>query len=110
VTGSTSTTGQPGSGRPIEPGLTGAPGVLPTTAVISVCPNPSRRVSPQAFSTWEITSGLSGSPAAMTSRSDPGPPERSAWMSIRHTVGGAQNVVIPAERIRSSSAGASKRA
>ena len=57
-----------------------------------------------------MTSGLSGSPAAITSRSVPGPPERSALISIRHTVGGAQNVVTSCSRRTPSSAAASKRA
>jgi hypothetical protein len=40
-----------------------------------------------------MTSGLSGSPALMISRRACGlPADRSALMSIRHTVGGAQNV------------------
>ena len=30
--------GTPGSGRPIDPGFTAEPGVLPTAAVISVWP------------------------------------------------------------------------
>jgi hypothetical protein len=57
-----------------------------------------------------MTSGFSGSPAAITSRSAPVPPDRSALMSILHTVGGAQNVVTPRVRIWFSSAAASKRA
>ena len=93
----------------MDPALTRWPGGFATDAVVSVCPNPSRIVSPQCFSTWLITSGLSGSPAPMASRRDPGPPERSALMSIRQTVGGAQNVVTCSVRICSSSAGASKR-
>src|SRR5579859_6359874 len=93
-TGSTSTTEYPGSGRPIEPSRTCCPGVLPTCAVVSVCPNPSRTVIPQALRTCSITSGFSGSPAATHSRSEDTEAEpRSACSSIRHTVGGAQNVV-----------------
>ena len=43
-----------------------------------------------------MTSGLSGSPAATHSRSrEVSAADRSAWISIRHTVGGAQNVVTP---------------
>lgn len=56
-----------------------------------------------------MTSGLSGSPAPMTSRNDPGPSDRSALMSIRQTVGGAQNVVTSLSRNTSSRDGASKR-
>ena len=49
---------------------------------------------PQALRTCSITSGLSGSPAATHSRSVPtSAAARSACSSIRHTVGGAQNVV-----------------
>ena len=41
-----------------------------------------------------MTSGFSGSPAATHSRStEVSAVPRSAWMSIRHTVGGAQNVL-----------------
>ena len=57
-----------------------------------------------------MTSGLSGSPAPITSRRVPGPPERSALMSIRHTVGGAQKVVTSRSRSWASSAAGSKRA
>ena len=43
-----------------------------------------------------MTSGFSGSPAATHSRSAlMSAAPRSAWISIRHTVGGAQNVVTP---------------
>jgi len=70
--------------------------VLPTCAVVSVWPNPSRTVIPQALRTCSITSGFSGSPAATHSRNDDtSAAARSAWMSIRHTVGGAQNVPTP---------------
>ena len=49
---------------------------------------------PQALRTCSITSGFSGSPAATHSRSaEMSAVARSAWSSIRHTVGGAQNVV-----------------
>ena len=51
---------------------------------------------PQALRTCSITSGFSGSPAATHSRTVlTSAAARSAWMSIRHTVGGAQNVVTP---------------
>ena len=51
---------------------------------------------PQALRTCSMTSGLSGSPAATHSRSaEMSAADRSAWISIRHTVGGAQNVVTP---------------
>src|ERR1700722_740149 len=80
----------------MDPSLSGWPGGLPTTAVVSVWPKPSRTVIPQALRTCSITSGLSGSPAATHSRSpDVFAADRSAWMSIRHTVGGAQNVLTP---------------
>ena len=66
---------------------------------------------PQAARTCSITSGLSGSPAptSLAQRRRCQRP-RSSWISIRHTVGGAQNVVTPQRTIWSSSAGASKRA
>ena len=66
---------------------------------------------PQCCWTWAITSGLSGSPAPISSRSEPEPPDRSDLMSIRHTVGGAQNVVtlLLAQPARSRDCG-SKRA
>src|SRR5215475_6785468 len=50
-------------------------------------------VSPQASCTLLMTSGLSGSPAPHTSRSESLQAARSSWISNRHTVGGAQNVV-----------------
>ena len=65
---------------------------------------------PQCRRTCSITSGFSGSPAASASRSGTCQRPRSSWISIRHTVGGAQNVVTPQRTIWSSSAGASKRA
>jgi hypothetical protein len=52
-------------------------------------------VIPQALRTCSITSGLSGSPAEMHSRIATLTADRSAWMSIRQTVGGAQKVVTP---------------
>ena len=51
------------------PGLTGWPGELPTSAVVSVWPNPSRMVMPQAARTRSMISGFSGSPAEISSRS-----------------------------------------
>jgi hypothetical protein len=48
--------------------LTACPGELPTWAVVSVWPKPSRRVIPQAALTWSMTSGFSGSPAPISSR------------------------------------------
>src|SRR6202041_2749794 len=78
----------------MDPGLSGWPGGLPICAVVSVWPNPSRTVIPQALRTCSITSGLSGSPAATHSRKkDTEAAPRSACSNIRHTVGGAQNVV-----------------
>jgi hypothetical protein len=53
---------------------------------------------------------LSGSPAASASRSGTCQRLRSCWISIRHTVGGAQNVLTWQRTIWASSAGASKRA
>ena len=68
VTGSSSSTVKPGLGRPMEPVLSGWPGVLATWTAVSVWPKPSRMVTPQARRTCSMTSGLSGSPAATTSR------------------------------------------
>ena len=94
----------------MEPARTGCPGVLPTCAVVSVWPNPSRTVIPQALRTCSITSGFSGSPAATHSRSaETSAAARSAWMSIRHTVGGAQNVVTPQPPSAASSEAAENR-
>src|SRR3954462_2448687 len=57
-----------------------------------------------------MTSGFSGSPAPTTSRSEgTGCAARSSCTSIRHTVGGAQNVVTPQRAIVSSSPAASNR-
>ncbi len=57
-----------------------------------------------------MTSGLSGSPAATHSRSTvTSAALRSAWSSIRHTVGGAQNVVTPCSPSARSSTSAENR-
>ncbi len=61
-------------------------------------------VSPHHSSMRAMTSGLSGSPADMISRSLPGRSRIPAWMSMRHTVGGAQNVVTSARSSCSTSA------
>ena len=61
----------------------------------SVCPKPSRILTPHAFSICSMTSGLSGSPAPTTFCGGVLRPERSAWMSMRHTVGGAQKLSTP---------------
>src|SRR6516162_6306403 len=98
------------SGRPIEPSFSGWPGQLPTWAVVSVCPYPSRTVIRHACLTRSMTSGLSGSPAATHSRNAlTSAAPRSAWMSIRHTVGGAQNVLTPCSPIAFSSSSALNR-
>jgi hypothetical protein len=94
----------------MEPGLTGCPGGLPICTVDSVCPKPSRMRTPQAFSTCSITSGLSGSPAPTTFAGGFASPDRSAWMSIRHTVGGAQKLVTAQRSSTPSTDSASKRA
>src|SRR6201991_274234 len=64
---------------------------------------------PQAARTWSITSGLSGSPAPQTSRSDTLKVDSFSWMNRRHTVGGAHSVVTPQRPMVASSALASKR-
>src|ERR1700682_5775325 len=66
-------------------------------------------VSPQAARTCSIISGLRGSPAAITSFSATFQDFKSSWISIRHTVGGAQNVVTWQRAITSSKALALKR-
>ena len=53
---------------PSSRACTGCPGVLATCTVVSVCPKPSRMVTPQARRTCSMTSGFSGSPAPTTSR------------------------------------------
>ncbi len=93
----------------MEPGLTGTPGKFPTWRVVSVWPKPSRMVMPQAARTRSMTSGLSGSPAATASRGGLASLVRSDWISIRHTVGGAQKVVTPCRSISAISRSASKR-
>ena len=94
------------------PGLMGWPGGLPICAVVSVWPKPSRRVRPQAFCTWSMISGLSGSPAPITSRSASllRQGARSSWISMRHTVGGAHRLVTLYFCSTPSSAAAEKRA
>src|SRR5712672_497002 len=59
-------------------------------------------VSPQAARTCSITSGFSGSPALASSRSLTFQSLRLSVISIRQTVGGAQNVVTP-QPVRASS-------
>src|ERR1700733_5784174 len=56
-----------------------------------------------------MTSGLSGSPAPQTSRSDTLKVASFSWMNSRHTVGGAHRVGTPQSRIVASSPLASKR-
>jgi hypothetical protein len=77
--------------------------------VVSVWPKPSRIVTPHAFSTCSMTSGLSGSPAPTTFFGGVLSVRRSAWMSMRHTVGGAQKLVTPHRSIWAISDSASKR-
>ncbi len=65
---------------------------------------------PHAARTRSITSGLSGSPAPISSRSTGFQAAKSSWISRRQTVGGAHSVVTPARHSTSSTARASKRA
>src|SRR4029078_9027632 len=57
-----------------------------------------------------MAAGLEGRAAPMSARNEPEPPDRSDLMSIRHTVGGAQNVVTSCSRSCRSSVCGSKRA
>src|SRR3954466_6600306 len=66
-------------------------------------------VNPQAARTWSMTSGLSGSPAPQTSRSDTLKGASFSWMNSRHTVGGAHSVVTPQRPMVASRPLASKR-
>ncbi len=93
----------------MEPSLRRWPGLLETWTAVSVCPKPSRTVMPQARRTASMTSGLSGSPAATTSRGGVLSCPRSAWISIRQTVGGAQKLVTPFRSISSMRRAGSKR-
>ncbi len=93
----------------MDPVFSGWPGLLETWTAVSVCPKPSRMVTPQARRTCSMPSGFSGSPAATASRGGVASADRSAWMSMRQTVGGAQNVVTPARSISAISRAASKR-
>lgn len=93
----------------MEPVFSTCPGLLETWTAVSVWPKPSRTVMPQARRTCSMTSGFSGSPAATTSRGFRRSWVRSAWMSMRHTVGGAQKVVTPARSISDIRRPASKR-
>src|SRR6202012_1481703 len=59
---------------------------------------------------WSMTSGLSGSPAATHSRrAEVSAADRPAWISMRHTVGGAQNGVTPQSPSAASRPGALNR-
>lgn len=100
---------KPGLGRPMEPDFSSWPGVLATWTAVSVWPKPSRIVTPHARRTVSMTSGFSGSPAATTSRGGVLSWERSAWISIRQTVGGAQKLVTPERSISAISRPASNR-
>jgi len=93
----------------MDPGTTGCPGGLPICAVVSVWPKPSRMVMPQAARTWSITSGLSGSPAEISSRSATFQAFRSSWISMRQTVGGAHSVLTPCSTSVARMAGPLKR-
>ena len=93
----------------MAPGLTGWPGELDTASVVSVWPKPSRTVAPQPFSTCSMTSGLSGSPAPTTLVGGFCRPPRSDWISMRHTVGGAQKLVTPHRSMWCMSAAGSNR-
>ena len=64
---------------------------------------------------WEngyvaVNDAFAGAVLAQSPRSDPGPPDRSALINIRQTVGGAQNDVTSCSRSCRSRDGASKRA
>src|SRR5699024_3564193 len=85
------------------------PGVFAITNVVSVCPNPSRMSAFQAVLTALITTGLSGSPAANTFCGGLIILVRSAWINIRHTVGGAQIDVTPSVSMTDISCLASNR-
>jgi len=93
----------------MEPGFTVCPGVLAIATVVSVWPKPSRMVTPHACSTRAITSGFSGSPAPTTLRGGRVSAARSLWMSIRHTVGGAQKLVTLQRSITASNSAATNR-
>lgn len=93
----------------MEPGVTLWPGVFATWTAVSVWPKPSRIVTPQDCRTCSMISGLSGSPAATISRGGRRSADRSAWMSIRQTVGGAQKLVTWARSISAINRAASKR-
>ena len=92
-----------------DPALSSWPGLLATCTAVSVCPKPSLMVTPHSRRTVSMTSGLSGSPAATTSRGGVRSWPRSAWISIRQTVGGAQKLVTPERSISAISRAASKR-
>ncbi|SIL73827.1 Uncharacterised protein [Mycobacteroides abscessus subsp. abscessus] len=77
--------------------------------MVSVCPKPSRISTPQASCTRVITRASSGSPAETASRGGVRSRVRSARISIRHTVGGAQKLVTDSRSITAISAAASKR-
>src|SRR5215467_13907931 len=66
-------------------------------------------VSPQAVRTCSMTSGLRGSPALASSRSFTCQFARFSVINMRHTVGGAQNVVTPQPVSASSKPRALKR-
>lgn len=93
----------------MEPAFSSWPGLLATCTAVSVCPKPSRMVTPHSRRTVSMTSGFSGSPAATTSRGRVRNWPRSAWISMRHTVGGAQKLVTPARSISAIRRPASKR-
>jgi len=72
VTGSPAIS-NPGNGRPIDPSLTGWPGVLPTWSEDSVWPNPSRMVRPHASRTRSDLQQRLGIEAAVVVDQDVGP-------------------------------------
>ena len=104
-----STGSNPGIAMPIEPGFIACPGGLPICRVVSVWPKPSRMETPHSRSTIAMTSGLSGSPAPSALAGGTASVFRSAWMSMRHTVGGAQKLVTPTRSMTPMREAASKR-
>ena len=104
-----STGSKPGIATPIDPGFIAWPGGLPICRVVSVWPKPSRMDTPHSRSTIAMTSGLSGSPAPSAFAGGVVRVARSAWMSMRQTVGGAQKLVTPTRPMMLMRKEASKR-
>ena len=85
-----------GMGLPMEPGRGEDPVRFAMVSGVSVCPNPSKMVSPVCSFQKSNRSGLSASPAVVEYASvDRSNESMSSAIIMRYMVGGQHNVVMP---------------